>query len=391
MASGEDSFGKVSRLPKANEISRHRATSPSVDVTPISSRSSSLENVEATAKNTLRRLLSIRSAISTTPSYATKNQAAQGHTGQQCLREIGRGTCGTVFRKIGTDYVYKRAHCVGKGDDQLWNDCQQHFAIVQSFESAGVREPRIPRFISFITAADWEWWEENEAFFPESERKPADLLVTGRIMPVPEKVRKALISVYSEELDLETERLAIEMADALAVLHWVAKCDGNDVEFVLGSQPAPLDFYPMKASRLPSEKTSLLKQTTSPLDFQRRVISLWLLDFNRCKPIDVDVSGAAQASRMFLANDPYYPRPHGKTSGEQKLWRVFKDRYLMKSYEVMGASDGRLELPAAVIEGIVRLHREHLESIAELESGVAGWEHEDQGDGRRRRRSTAQY
>lgn len=41
-----------------------------------------------------------------------------------------------------------------------------------------------------------------------------------------------------KDLDLDAEEYATSMADALVVLHWHTKIDGNDIEFVLGSSPA---------------------------------------------------------------------------------------------------------------------------------------------------------
>jgi hypothetical protein len=43
-----------------------------------------------------------------------------------------------------------------------------------------------------------------------------------------------------EDLQIDVEDYARAMAEALAVMHWVAKINGRDVEFVLGGFPIPI-------------------------------------------------------------------------------------------------------------------------------------------------------
>jgi hypothetical protein len=38
-----------------------------------------------------------------------------------------------------------------------------------------------------------------------------------------------------EEIGVEAEEIALQMADALAIMHWKARIDADDIEFVLGS------------------------------------------------------------------------------------------------------------------------------------------------------------
>jgi hypothetical protein len=79
-------------------------------------------------------------------------------------------------------------------------------------------------------------------------------------------------------------------AEALSVMHWVAKIDGKGVEFVL----APPWGEAIRADTI-----------SNVLDDH----CMWLLDFDLCRDITRDKAGVRQAAQAFWGNDPYYPRP----------------------------------------------------------------------------------
>lgn len=109
-----------------------------------------------------------------------------------------------------------------------------------------------------------------------------------------------------EELGLENIfQYATVMAETLAFLYWVAHIDANDVEFVL----AP-STQQGQVSKL--FLCSFLGQHT-----------MWLLDFDCCKPMAMDEEGVSQAVAAFYGNDRFYPRPDLSHPRDQQLWEHF--------------------------------------------------------------------
>jgi hypothetical protein len=126
------------------------------------------------------------------------------------------------------------------------------------------------------------------------------------------------------------------MAETLAKLHWVAKVDANDMEFVLGG------------SRPDSKAVEYNHSVLGPH-------ALWILDFDLCRPITMDHSGVTQAAEALMKNGPYYPRPAADGPGS-KLWIEFSARYLEHSRElVVGRKDVSSDLPDMFITKIVDL------------------------------------
>ncbi|OTA03791.1 hypothetical protein A9Z42_0042910 [Trichoderma parareesei] len=146
-----------------------------------------------------------------------------------------------------------------------------------------------------------------------------------------------------EQLGIDPSGYAVAMADALAVMHWVAHVDGNDVEFVLG-QP-----------RCQSDTSS---SSTSPRDIcsdtNTAILGphvVWILDFDLCRDISLDEEGVGQAHHAFWGNDPYFPRPGSSNLADQRLWPIFQDRYIKSSAAALqGEPDGVKQLPGLFIE-----------------------------------------
>ena len=108
------------------------------------------------------------------------------------------------------------------------------------------------------------------------------------------------------------------MAEALAIMHWGAQIDANNVEFVL----AP----------------PRLKHPHS-LTFQSDYLGvhcMWVLDFDCCRSISVNEAGVEQACTTFFKNDPFYPRPGTGEAADEDLWTVFKKRFVQPSMRVLG-------------------------------------------------------
>jgi len=109
----------------------------------------------------------------------------------------------------------------------------------------------------------------------------------------------------------DIQQYARTMAETLATMHWVGEIDGNDIEFVL----AP-----------PNEN----KGGSLGLEMESTVLgdhSMWVLDFDLCRTMAMDLEGVEQAVAAFWGNDPYYPRP-GK---DPSIWMAFRQRYIQTS------------------------------------------------------------
>ncbi|EIT79279.1 hypothetical protein AO1008_10273 [Aspergillus oryzae 100-8] len=126
------------------------------------------------------------------------------------------------------------------------------------------------------------------------------------------------------------ERYAAMMGEALATLHWLGEIDGNDVEFVLAPPPRNDDCT--------TTVTNVLGEHT-----------LWMLDFDLCRSMAMDLEGVKQAANAFCRNDPFYPRPH------TDQWIAFSRQYLQTSADLAHSfhedeADSRLGLARKFIE-----------------------------------------
>jgi hypothetical protein len=329
------------------------------------------------AKTVLRRWLSTRSVLTTASIH--EDEAALN---LDAFRAIGKGFCGEVFEKIGSSKVYKRA--LRPQENQLWNDYLFHINVynkitgTQLLHGEGINPAlHVARVFGYLTREDDHFWNSNiETWSKISSRERPDLLETELIPPLPPIVRKSLIILYCpprldkeqafqdplnehclirvylgtrrsqrsmqsfslrnfevdlsifDELCLEKEEHAEEMAKALAIMHWACKIDANDVEFVLG--PAAATGRQLTLEQI----AKLPPRTSSAASLQKkgkRAVQLWLLDFNNCSPITMDEEGVKKAVRSFYSNDPYYPRPVASNDPGRQLWEHFKACYLTQS------------------------------------------------------------
>ena len=317
------------------------------------------------------------------------------------MRIIGYGGCGIIFeqpRRI--DVIMKALKTV---DDDLHNDYVSHLAIEASFDELAdtfVSLPCLPRVYHFVSARDSSWWENNMHRFPKQNATRDDLLFSERIPPAPAIIRDALVDEYCLheplkarakankangdcliriylgrkwgvrtsgarqqfffalrnfkmdlqrliDLRIETTRYARSMAVALAVMHWHSRLNARDVEFVLGGQPAGIHYSKPTTTDNGSDRPSSL--TTQTLNgASRKVVSLWLLDFNQCREISMDQKGVDEAVDAFCVNDPYYPHP----SVDEQLWMLFRDEYLSAS-AVMVDGTHHSSLPRLFIQGVM--------------------------------------
>ncbi|KAL8855891.1 MAG: hypothetical protein Q9178_007456 [Gyalolechia marmorata] len=215
----------------------------------------SLPQPLGTPRDILRRHLSVRSVVSTAPSFAEcLNRASRD------IEVIGLGSCGSVFAIPGTEEAIKK----GSDVHSMWNDFRLTNSVHNAF--AEVRNllqdtfpnntiPRVPGCTGFYMP-DHDFWPDN------SQRFPSDHQQVGAAFTVKNDRENSacLVRVYLgenesnpfydsllnfplrlnmiEDLKLDIEALADEMAIALAVIHFQAEIDAMDTEFVLGSATA---------------------------------------------------------------------------------------------------------------------------------------------------------
>ncbi len=300
------------------------------------------------------------------------------------LDVIGIGSCGVVFSHRTISHVFKREL---PQSDQLWNDLIMHKTVQESFDQLSNLNIniKVPRCYGYINTSNDHFWANNHSRFPETYRAAGNLLIAERIPPLPRPVRNALIDLYfpsglpapskdaakedprnrdclariylgkrcdrnrrpsrmftlrnfnlhldqMEDLNLDVHALARRMADALAVMHWHAKIDADDVEFVLGSLlPLVITARPPKAGDLKNMLSNSNTSVSGETYLIQPSVGMWLLDFNRCHEISMNENGVEEAVKSFFRNDPYYPRPMAKDQNDGGLWESFSRRYLETS------------------------------------------------------------
>lgn len=336
----------------------------------------------------LKRMLSIRSVVSTSSSFAQQQQAAIGTNA--AFREIGTGSIGKVFEHPGTVFVYKLPITDNIG--KLWNNYTKHIRIYSSFKSLPYvqNQVEIPRCFWYATPATESFWKDNLERFPELAhfpRIPRHALCMERIFPLPRPVRHALIDRYCpararqqmkgneankdcllrpclgrlkygtgslfftlrnfklhaneiKELDLPVSDLCYGIAHAIAVLHWHTKIDGMDVEFVLGSSPAEEQRIQVgvdlaRVMGLEPHTSTYEEATRTGPDFTKRITALWMIDFDDCSDITMDAAGVDMAVKAFIETNIYAPRPNSGDLYIDSLWRTFAEKYLQYSDNIL--------------------------------------------------------
>ena len=319
-------------------------------------------------------------------------------------RRIGQGHCGSVWAAEGEEgtVVMKREDC-GEGRSVL-NDFNMHRLVLRAADSYDNFNVCVPRSPEYLQSHD-NWWALHLSRFPEGY-SPCNTLRSERIPPLPQDVRNRLIDLYcptegvstikssdvnrdclvrpylgrrkrhldqrktqrglgrmffslrnypmhldqAEDLALPVVSYAHAMAETLAVLHWVARIDANDIEFVLGGcQPQ-----------------------TRAAEFKHDILgrhALWILDFDLCRQLSMDNAGVKQAADAFIKNDPYFPRP-ATESPECALWVEFSTRYLECSQAIVAGNGVDSTLPNKFIARVVDKEKER-KTRFEGDSGMA--------------------
>lgn len=322
-----------------------------------------------------------------------------------CLERIGMGFCGSVWAEHVPELVPDEAEtnaastiAMKRGDGgpgrSLTNEYQVHKRILQKLGVETLHMPfSIPSCYAFLDEKANHWSEILPRLPARSTA--CNAIISEKISPMPRAVRRILAEKYFrgskekidaimadvknhhclvrpylgrrrhrqtqdarprqhtffslrnfplhidqiEELGLAIEEYAECMADALAFLHWRVGIDANDVEFVLAAPRSSSDT------------------DNGPTTFDSGALgrhSIWVLDFDCCGDLPLDESGVDIAARAFWRNDPYYPRPGSAHPADERLWVLFRTRFLETSQLMLSGNDSTTaRLPEMLMDRIV--------------------------------------
>jgi hypothetical protein len=135
-----------------------------------------------------------------------------------------------------------------------------------------------------------------------------------------------------EKLELGTRGYANVIADALAHCYFQVQVDAKGVDFVLApnthSRPASITTF---------DSDALGKHV------------VWMLNYECCNPVTMDLKGVSQAVNAFMRNKLYYPRPHSDVDADSVLWAYFTVQFIIKSQAII---DSRFDLSASSGEAV---------------------------------------
>ncbi|KAM4066194.1 zinc finger protein [Hirsutella rhossiliensis] len=360
------------------------------------------------ADGELKRMLSLHSVICTASSDAKHYTAAQQRDSES-FKKIGAGACGIIFCQEGKSLVVKFAKAGYQPD--LFNDFKSHSTIQAGFEAYGTGDVKIPACLSFVPSDDPIFFDCRPTLLEAAQSQcdlPTCAVVTERIWPLPEATRTLLIERYCAnrnkenaladqankdclvrpylgssrgrssamffslrnfkmhlnqmmEIQLDVVEMARRMAVAMAIMHWAAKTDARDVEFVLGSstlkKPSGAENRDLANQNGPHRYIGPPSRLDE--DFYHRTTELWILDFNQVRPITMDAAGVAQAVQAATINDPYLPKPLQSSAAEIKVWNAFVKSYLTTSRRILeDHGEGGMALPGMFLQGLIDVQRE---------------------------------
>ncbi|KAK7558331.1 zinc finger protein-domain-containing protein [Phyllosticta citricarpa] len=355
----------------------------------------------------LGRLLSLDTTISSSSSRAGSTDAQKGPTPPlptASIRLIGYGACGAIHSPENAAHVFKLAKT---RDGQLWNDYVQHTRVWEAMHAFDLyHETAVPR-------PGGGWWARHEDLATtvaagNNVNMPTAVLSSEKIPPLPRSLRNALIQRFCNPADkaaaraspgnadclvriylgsysrnsssrffslrnfklhldqlralhVDTRRLARHMAGALAAMHWGARVDARDVEFVVGSRSSSSSSSSSSLSSWTPLSSALLN-TVAPNSCTDDLLRFWLLDFNQCGDTSFDEAGVRSAVDAFWLNDPYYPRPprgDGVEAFEGALWDAFVARYLEVADRILACEEAEVRrlsrmFVTALVEGARR-------------------------------------
>ncbi|KAH7038372.1 zinc finger protein-domain-containing protein [Microdochium trichocladiopsis] len=324
------------------------------------------------------------------------------------FNKIGAGSCGAVFAQPGSALAFKLSKTT---EFSLWNDYLQHTRIRDMLRAHNI-DINIPDCHGYIRAEDAAatLFDKTPALADAARdvcHLPTRVLVTQRINPLPPTIRTLLTNKYCAprikanaladpanrdclvrvylgsmagktgggmffslrnfklhlnhiiDLQLNLRNVCVQMARSLAIMHWAARTDARDVEFVLGSSAGLSRRTPAFSSAeihaFATEATTFPSVGPDERDFFCSTTQLWLLDFNLVQDIELNDNALDKLVSAHNANDPYYPKPCQEHPVVEGLWNDFATAYLDTAALVLqNEEDSKtLELPSRFIEALI--------------------------------------
>ncbi|KAK7915241.1 hypothetical protein PG985_012944 [Apiospora marii] len=320
------------------------------------------------------------------------------------LHCIGAGACGSVWSTNYDDGNHATATAFNREDGakgrSLLNDYQVHLSILQALQRCPEHIStwfRIPQCHGFVRPEELPPLLLQR--FQLEYQQPCNILISQRIPPLSKTIRDILCDKYCpprflnqikadprsvdcmirpylgrrrgpassgrqskfqsfslrnhvvsvdqmDDLEITAEmkeQYAVAMARALAFMHWCARIDADDVEFVLSPPPPDVTHEETQGRNTACFESQSLGRH-----------SLWILDFDRCKPLTLDEEGITLAKKAFYRNDLYFPRPGRAHPEDQRLWSVFKSAFLDASQSIIKSDAcGALEIPEDLPIGLM--------------------------------------
>lgn len=358
----------------------------------------------------LRKYLALHKSIPMTPMKNVGSDSQQQDT--ESYKKIGGGTCGSIFSRDSEALrgqekkVLATKLSIRGNEDALENDHRMHDLIEWQFKKWDFTAVKIPECLFLVHRHEPNYLNEHPKLIKAADPVcylPASALVTERIPPLPQATRCALISKFCEpriralaradeanadclvqvylgsmrgkgdtrffslrnfkmhlnqmiELQLDVVSMARRMAVAMAIMHWAAKTDARDVEFVLGSS------WQKKTSSEASpaqSHTDTGPSSGAPKDSFHCTTNLWVLDFNQVRRITMDDEGVEMAISAVRLNAPYFPRPLQKLPIQKRTWNAFAASYIAASDIILreGSGEKLLILPRLFIRRLIELQR----------------------------------
>lgn len=133
-----------------------------------------------------------------------------------------------------------------------------------------------------------------------------------------------------------------------------------DIELVLGSAVATASDRRRPYTTAPSTAIIPAPREVYTLDFAKRAIQLWVIDFDKVSPfIFTRNDPDKKLVPALLGNFPHYPRP----DVDEDLWSEFSAVYLEASSLILEQKNEKnsiLALPERFLDKVVKTMKDHV-------------------------------